>query len=240
MSTIQDDFISLCKSGDLNAVKNFIKHHAKEIDIHDDDESALNEALGNGHLNIIKYLIEEHQANIHGWGSFPQEYSASKGYLNVIKYLTEECHVDIHYKNQTTLQFAIGSGHLNIVKYLTEDPQVNIHLNEEDALRRAAEKGHLNIVKYLIEEHQADIHAKGEYALQKSAKYGYLEVVLCLIDHGANYEILKKNEDTLDIYKQIKNHLHEKQQQIQKLNLNVIKSIPTRKAVRRRPASLQM
>lgn len=153
---------------------------------------------------------------------------------------------------QDSFNDACKKGDLKSIKSLAKTRQIDIHANNESALQWASENGHLDIVKYLIEEHQADIHAGDEKPLRLAAENRHLDITLYLVDQGAEYNMLQNSGDVITsrIYDQIVEHVQEKervrqqrlqekqrakQQKIQHKNIALVKNVPTRKAVRRRP-----
>jgi ankyrin repeat protein len=125
------------------------------IDIHAGDDDALINASLNGHLDVVKYLIEGpknpkcpwdegckplvpwHPANIHAGDDAAFIVAATNGHLDVVKYLIE------------------GPGPLDPwdedYKSLMPWHPANIHADDDGAFCYAAANGHLDVVKYLIE-----------------------------------------------------------------------------------------
>ena len=153
------------------------------------------------------------------------------------------------------LSLAISAGHLNIVKYLAEGYHVDIYEERGKTLHYAGAIGNLEIVKYLVEDCNVDIHIDKELALRWAAHNEHFNVVKYLIKQGADYSVLKDEEDWKGEYKfclsavqdiareqkeeaqLIKNKKIEKAEQRFKDNINSLKQVGvTRKPVRRRPA----
>ena len=117
--------------------------------IHGQSDYALRYASENGHLDVVKYLVE-----------FKPDGA------------------NIHAQNDDALRWASNNDHLDIVKYLVElkPDGANIHANDDDALILASKNGHLDIVKYLVGA-DANIHAQDDYALLWASYNGHIEVV---------------------------------------------------------------
>uniref|UniRef100_A0A0W0FCF6 RING-type domain-containing protein n=1 Tax=Moniliophthora roreri TaxID=221103 RepID=A0A0W0FCF6_MONRR len=145
--------------------------------------TALHAAANKGHLDIIKWLIED-------CGSMP----------------------DLEDKEgETALHKAALNGYLHIIKYLLPD-RADIHARDVDgwtALHNACSKGYLDIVRWLCEVGGAatevngvrgvDIRSKGGWTpLMNAASKGHLPVVLYLLTAGVFEvwicEILQKAE----------------------------------------------
>ena len=93
----------------------------------DDNDDALRQASRNGHLEIVKYLIEN-GANIHAENDYALRWASNEGHLEVVKYLIKKG-TDVHAENDHALRWASGKGHLEIVKFLIENHEtINMNL----------------------------------------------------------------------------------------------------------------
>ncbi|KAK7049631.1 hypothetical protein VNI00_005662 [Paramarasmius palmivorus] len=165
--------------------------------------TALHAAANKGHLDIIKWLVED-------CGAMPDledkegetalHKAALNGYLHIIKYLLPD-RADVHARDAdgwTALHNACSKGYLDIVRWLCE---VGGAVKEKDGVRgvdmrskggwtplmNAASKGHLPVVLYLLTKQGADPLVRnnwGETAYDAAA--GVFEVWIC--------EILQKAE----------------------------------------------
>jgi len=113
--------------GDLEFLKTIV---SEGVDVEIEDywgRTPLIYASGYGHLEIVKYLIEKHNANVeakNNCGENPLIYASLNGPLEIVKYLIEECNANVETKNKfgnTPLIYASIYGHLEIVKYLIEN-----------------------------------------------------------------------------------------------------------------------
>ena len=90
------------------------------------------DAASEGHLNIVKYLVEEKEVDPskeNTDGRTPVFIAAWGGHLNVVKYLVGERGVDasagIHKgEGPDPIYVAAYNGHLDVVRYLVEDVRV--------------------------------------------------------------------------------------------------------------------
>ena len=132
----------------------------------DNKDILLKYAAHNGHLKIVKYLIETHNCDPHVNSESALRCAAHNGHLKIVKYLIETHNCDPHVNSESALRWAAENGHLKIVKYLIETHNCDPHVYKELALRWAAENGHLVVVQYLIEKCLCDPHVNNEQALQ--------------------------------------------------------------------------
>ena len=113
------------QSGDLARVQSFIVE--KGLNLSDLElervpntlhNAIVNAAIVDGHLDIVRYLIEEmnYDPNIReNDGLNALLLAANRGHLNIVKYLIEERKYDFN------IRFAADRGYLNIVRYLIEE-----------------------------------------------------------------------------------------------------------------------
>ena len=175
-----EDFDRAINDGDIDYLNAYL--HDNKIS-KDDMINILSLSVCNGHLHVVKYLVQVHKANIHSNNEYALRYAAENGHINVVKYLVEKG-ADIHANNEYALRWSAQSGHIDVVKYLVEKC-ADIHADDEFALRWSAQCGHIDVVKYLVEK-GADIHADNEFALRWSAHNGHIDVVKYLVEKGAD------------------------------------------------------
>jgi ankyrin repeat protein len=129
-----------------------------------DELGPLASAAMGGHLEVVKYLVEEagadeSRAGRGGWT--PLMWAIDKCQTDVVAYLLARPGIDINAKADARgreIDLASWKGHLDLVKLLvaagaTVDPQAS---DEPGPLAAAALGGHLEVVKYLVEEAGAD------------------------------------------------------------------------------------
>ena len=91
-----------------------------------ENNHAIREAAGGGHLNVVRYLCE---------------LPADRGVNPAASY-------------NDAIRQAAGSGHLDVVRYLCELPPdrgVDPAVDDNNVIRHAAGRGHLDVVRYLCE-----------------------------------------------------------------------------------------
>ena len=139
----------------------------------------------NGHVEVVKYLIEHCHAEIEQVGSVtfdgetiegapPLWCAAAAGHLGIVKYLVEHgANVNkTTFTNSTPLRAACFDGHFQIVKYLVEH-KADIEIanrHGHTCLMISCYKKHLSIVEYLLKL-KAQVNrksVKGEFRLTNS------------------------------------------------------------------------
>lgn len=82
---LNKQLIEAAKVGNLLEMKRLVAQ-ARGADIHTNFDASLLYAAYNGHLNIMRYLVE-HGANIHAQDDRALLYAAYNGHLEVVKFL---------------------------------------------------------------------------------------------------------------------------------------------------------
>jgi len=85
-------------------------------------------AAGNGHLEVVMWLVEQGHANVNqpregGWTALHS--AANNGHLEVVKWLVEKGHADADQATKnglTPLSIADSRGHTVVKKFLAELP----------------------------------------------------------------------------------------------------------------------
>lgn len=154
------------KKGSLIDVKITVGIGADIYDVPRNGMNAMAYAAFLGHLDILKYLIEEEHADIsnlnllhlaamNGGALDRGEKLAKDRGLSIVKYLIEEKGFDVDEMDEqsTPLFTAISNNNVEVVKYLVDhgadiETENNITLNTP--LQEAQESGFKDIVKYLV------------------------------------------------------------------------------------------
>src|SRR6056297_1461905 len=126
---IQLTFPKVIQRGSTGAPPQYGKDEGYPIDIHAQDEYAFRLSCGNGHLEIVKWLIQLGQ--------------------------DEGNPIDIHAQDDFAFRFSCGNGNLEIVKWLIqlgkeEGQPIDIHAENDLAFRKSCMNGHFEIAKWLI------------------------------------------------------------------------------------------
>lgn len=118
------------------------------------------QAVADGHLDIVRYLAEDCQANVKArnekTGNGALHLAAFWNNLDIIKYLMEAKLVDVDATNtrkQTALHVASEKNHLSIVRYLVEECGAGVSALDNDgwrAIHVASASGSLAVLQYLI------------------------------------------------------------------------------------------
>lgn len=135
-------FISACQKGII--YPGFFK---PTTDIHEKDDLALRLASKNGHISVVKFLIEK-GALINSEDDESLRLAASNGHFEVVNLLISNG-ANIHAKHDQALRFAAANGHLEMVQLLLSNGADKTTLDNE-AARLAAKNGHLEILKMLV------------------------------------------------------------------------------------------
>ena len=152
-STLRHD----CRTGNLARLKKQSSAGAFSDDASENNQ-AVQLASRFGHLDVLKWLVEESKLTIDftAVSNWPVQLAAENGHLDVVKWLVKESGqaVDITDHDNLALQLAAENGHLDVVKWLVEESgqAVDVTAVSNRAVRWAAGSGHLGVVRWLVEE----------------------------------------------------------------------------------------
>ena len=122
--SINRTMVEAAKAGDLDAVKRCVKGGA---DITFDDCSALRTATFEGHLDIIKYFVEDKGLDIHFRNEYVLNYAAERGHMDIVRYCIEEHGCSPNRGQESALNRACKHKNYELMTYLLEngaDPSV--------------------------------------------------------------------------------------------------------------------
>jgi ankyrin repeat protein len=165
-----------------------------DISTTDQELTALHLASGNGHLELVKLLLEN-GANpnaVNESNDTPLHKAVENGYLDLVKLLLENGANPnaVGESNNTPLHKAAANGDLDLVGLLLENganPNAVGELNYTP-LHTAVENGDLDLVELLL-ENKANPNAVSESndaPLHKAAENGDFDLVELLLENGAN------------------------------------------------------
>ena len=151
--------------GDVEGAQSALETSGVESSLDRKGSSALHLAAVEGHLNLVKFLVEQ-GAEVevtNNDGFTPLHAAAAKGYMEIVKFLVEQ-----------------GAG----IEVTSNDGSTPLHM--------AAENDHIEIVEFLVVKRGAQLEVTnndGQTPLCRAAMLGHTEVVRFLVDRGADLEI---------------------------------------------------
>ncbi|MDB2592086.1 ankyrin repeat domain-containing protein [Gammaproteobacteria bacterium] len=159
----------------LEWVKFFTQKGADLTVTDDDGLTVLHHAANKGHLDVVKYLVEQgadHNAKVKTCGFLPIHFAAYNGCQDILKFLLT--------KHQ---------GDISNIKSLTG----------ENLLHKAAQGNQPEMIDFLVNDKSMeidDVDVNGSSALHRAAYSSSLKAVKKLIDLGANKNLTNKEDKT--------------------------------------------
>lgn len=193
---LQTELMQACADGHEQKVARLIAEGADPHleDSHSSIRPAVYIATRNGHLNVLKYLVQHHSGDVYHTTTRRTtllHLAARRGHVNIVRWLAIEKGLNTSATNKhggTPLHLACESGHLNVVKFLVDelrcDPQYTSTTMPESPLHTACMAGREKVLRYLLETCNCDRKLKtqnGETLLHLAAQRGYKDIVEYLI-----------------------------------------------------------
>jgi ankyrin repeat protein len=155
-------------------------------------DTPLIEAAANGHLDVVKLLIENGaDVNLKGEAWYgPLHAAAAKGHIEVVKILLENgADVNIFHQNKP-LHNAAMNGHIEVAEILLANgADINAKGTDEAApLHTAVSNNQLAMVKWLLSKgaNVNPIAAYGCTPLHSAARRNNVEIGKILLEHGTD------------------------------------------------------
>jgi hypothetical protein len=84
------------------------------------NELAFISACESGHIEIAKWLVYDHQVNIHADNELAFRWACSNGHVEIANWLVQDHQVDIHADNEDAFKQVCKYRHDKIIKWFTE------------------------------------------------------------------------------------------------------------------------
>ena len=179
-------FVKACKTGNIKLFR--LLKDSKDPELTSDIEKAIIETFENGHIRILKELIElvpDYREIINNSNI---KIAIGAGQVNIVKYVINT-YSFIDYDITELYMNAVETGNLQIVKFIIEDKKMVSPTSEKiKDLQRACSNGHLKIVEYLLNK-GADPNQNESWSVVYATRNGYLSIVKLLVEKGANYHV---------------------------------------------------
>lgn len=108
----------------------------------------LTSACGNGHLPLVKYLMEE--AGLASDDDNPLRHAVIEGHHEIVRYLSQTEKADIRADDSYPLRHAARVGNLSMLETAVA-LGADAHAKRDEAFRSAVKGGHLECVEFLVE-----------------------------------------------------------------------------------------
>ena len=173
-----------------------------------EQRSPLHEACRYGHLNIVKYLLENTDASAMATEKYalstPLHEACIGGHIAVVDYLLSQGKADLYYldkSQKSALHKASAAGHVDLCRYLITHGDQGlpgtrmVDLKDKDArtpLHEAAQAGHAKVVQFLVTEARARLHDQtitGDTPMHLACANDRVEVVKFLLGSKARLDI---------------------------------------------------
>ncbi len=162
---IPEDIADLAARKGIFGLVKYLNNKGLEV-----GKNGINEAAGNGHLEMVKYLHKKFGLEVDQDGIY---WAAGHGHLEMVKYLVRE--LGELSSDQIDIDWTAENGHLEMVKYLHKEFNLKVGQN---GIEWTPGNGHIEMVKYLIKEFGLKVDQRG---INWAAGNGHIEMVQYLI-----------------------------------------------------------
>ena len=132
---MEEKFIEICRMGDLDRAKKFLRLNP-DIKISARDDCAFHVVCEYGHLKIAMWLLQvKPDIKISACDDYAFRWACDNGHLEVAKWLLQvKPDIDISAKNEFAFRWACINGHLEVAKWLLHvKPDINISAQNDFA-----------------------------------------------------------------------------------------------------------
>ena len=158
--------------GKISEIRNYANRGS-----HNDYEAALTIAAKGGHIDVVKYFMENWDKINKYYYNRVLQIAIEYDHSAVAKYLIEKG--ANMYNNNGILKITAAHGRLDIIKYLAEK-ETNVFDCGGDVLTHACRNEHWEVIRFLV-ENGANIHADNDCVLKWAAGSGQLDMVQNLL-----------------------------------------------------------
>jgi ankyrin repeat protein len=164
----------------------------EEIDIHADNDGALNLAVIYGHTDVLRLLFGKNDVDGQESGFGSQSVNnavvqaVDQHHTEVVRYLLKRKEVNVNgipnttYEQMPLILFMVAYGYVEETRLLLERSDIDVNArdyrDQSTVLITAIKYGQKNIVRILLERKDIDIHAQdndGKTALSWAQEFGY-------------------------------------------------------------------
>lgn len=134
-------FIELCQKGEFECIK-----YLEEEDFRQDNDQGLKQACKYGHINIVRFLVEEKGADINSGEDWAIHLATKNGHMEVILYLLEKG-ASVERCRDTAFRFR-KTDILKILNHMGYDLKMSVKFN---SIENAIKEGNLEFIKVFID-----------------------------------------------------------------------------------------
>ncbi|MCC7305623.1 MAG: ankyrin repeat domain-containing protein [Alphaproteobacteria bacterium] len=169
--------------------------------LHADNEKALCFAVERGHAAIVRYLVEEQNADISTCNHRVLFRAMALPDPEIFDYLLEKsAPLSQNLKDELLTVACMGENFALVKRLVGLGADVNYYDGRsESPVTSAAKHGTAEMLRYLVLERHADFHARNEDALRAAATHKAPEQTAFLLEMGADPYALTK-EEIAEIY----------------------------------------
>jgi hypothetical protein len=141
-----------------------------ELPVNGNLNNALVQAVENGHVNIVDYLLRHAMFDPSADDNRAILLAAWNGHLSVVERLLQDERVDPSAGDNDAVRWAAQNGRLAVVERLLQDQRVDPSAKDNLAVRWAAQNGRLAVVERLLQDERVDVAVAIRHSLPQHLK----------------------------------------------------------------------
>jgi len=173
-------FITACSSGQYEMAKELLKF---DIDPTAEDQLALHYAVENGHIEIVKMLLDLPEIDPSADDQNVLNIACQKGYYEIVEMLLKDDRIDPTFDDCISLQLASKYGYKNIVELFINDGRIDSTICYNKAFEYALKSKKYEIADILVPYVDKETLNEG---IKLTCKSGNYETTELLLSHGAD------------------------------------------------------
>ncbi|KAJ3010639.1 UNVERIFIED_CONTAM: hypothetical protein HDU68_002043, partial [Siphonaria sp. JEL0065] len=173
-------FVGACAVGNVDLVASWLKDERVDPS---SDNYCIYEAAANGHVQVLKLVLEDGRADPGNTDNADCIHMASEGkHIEVVRLLLDDGRADPSENENAAVIAACSKGSLDLVQLLLADARVDPSANDNEAINVACKGGYLEIVNELLLDPRVDPEtATWESSIQNASRFGHVDVILRLL-----------------------------------------------------------
>lgn len=158
-----------------------VKIMCSKIDPTYKNNYAAGNAVQNGQIDVVKYLISDHRVDLTANNYAMVKNAVKHNQLDILKLLLDHYNINPSFNNDELVIAAATYGYLETVRYLVKNRHVDPSADSNTCIINASLRGYTDMVKFLLTQPGVNPADNSNIALIHACKQNHLDVVQTLL-----------------------------------------------------------